>query len=94
MHPGKKAKRFPSVPRGVIAAGREAYDQGHIPGAVAANYKSGGWRAKVGGVSGMLPPVDKIEATIAALGVDADDHVVITAAGEGVSAARKVVLVE
>jgi thiosulfate/3-mercaptopyruvate sulfurtransferase len=60
-----------------------SYAEGHIPGAVYANYKSGGWRAKVNGVPGMLPPVDKIEATIAALGVDAGDQVVVVAAGHG-----------
>jgi thiosulfate/3-mercaptopyruvate sulfurtransferase len=64
-------------------ATNESYAEGHIPGAVAANYKKAGWRATVDGVPGMLPPVETIEGIIAALGVDGDDHVVITAAGEG-----------
>ena len=64
-------------------ATNESFAQGHIPGAVYSNYKTGGWRAKVGDVPGMLPPVEKIQATIAALGVDNDDHVVVVAAGEG-----------
>lgn len=64
-------------------ASENAYAEGHIPGAVAAPYKKAGWRAKVDGVPGQLPPVDQIGAMIAGLGVDADDHVVIYAAGHG-----------
>lgn len=59
----------------------ETFAEGHVPGAVYANYGSYGWRAEVDGVVGQLPPVADIEAKIQALGVDADDHVVIVNAG-------------
>jgi thiosulfate/3-mercaptopyruvate sulfurtransferase len=59
----------------------DPYKAGHVPGAVNAPYSTVGWRAKVNGVPGMLPPVEQIEATIAGLGVDNDSHVVIVSAG-------------
>jgi thiosulfate/3-mercaptopyruvate sulfurtransferase len=62
---------------------RKDVSGGVIPGAAHAPYGEAGWRAAVNGVPGMLPPVDAIEATIAGLGVDAGDHVVIVAEGEG-----------
>lgn len=59
----------------------DPYKSGHVPGAVNAPYSTAGWRAKVNGIPGMLPPVEQIEATIAGLGVDNDSHVVIVSAG-------------
>lgn len=59
----------------------------HIPGAVFTHYKKDNWR--VDGmnngkkVSGLLPPVDKLEALIGGLGIGNDDHVVIVANGSG-----------
>lgn len=61
----------------------DAYDKGHIPGAVAANYQKAGWRGDQGAIHYMLPETAKIEALIQSLGVDAGDHVVVYA--EGVS---------
>ncbi|MBC7154121.1 MAG: sulfurtransferase [Rhodobacteraceae bacterium] len=61
--------------------GTSAYDTGHVPGAVSAPYASYGWREEVGGVPGMLPPVEKIAARIGALGVTNDTQVVIVAEG-------------
>ena len=58
-----------------------AYGAGHIPGAVSAPYGDYGWRAKVNGVPGMLPPIADISAKIGALGVGANTHVVILAQG-------------
>ncbi|RCK44176.1 sulfurtransferase [Thalassospira profundimaris] len=57
------------------------YDAGHIPGAVDASYGKFGWRAKVGDVVGMLPPVDVISQRIGSLGIDNDKQVVIVPAG-------------
>lgn len=61
--------------------------QPHIPGAVFTNYGKDNWR--VDGmnngkkVSGLLPPVDKLEALIGGLGIGNGDHVVIVANGSG-----------
>ena len=49
----------------------------YIAGAVTAPYSTSGWRTEVGGVPGMLPPVDQIAGLIGGLGIDNDDHVVI-----------------
>ncbi len=57
------------------------FTPGYVPGAVAAPYSTYGWRAERDGIPGMLPPVDDIAATIGALGVDADTHVVIVSQG-------------
>lgn len=57
------------------------YDKGHVPGAVDAPYSTGGWRAEVNGVPGMLPPVDQITKTIGGFGVSNDSHVVIVPQG-------------
>jgi thiosulfate/3-mercaptopyruvate sulfurtransferase len=62
---------------------REDVSGGVIPGAVHAPYDAAGWRATVNGIPGMLPPTAEIEATIAGLGVDPGDHVVIVAEGAG-----------
>jgi thiosulfate/3-mercaptopyruvate sulfurtransferase len=57
------------------------YTAGHIPGAVAAPYGKFGWRAKVGDVVGMLPPVNVISERVGSLGIDNDKQVVIVPAG-------------
>jgi thiosulfate/3-mercaptopyruvate sulfurtransferase len=60
------------------------YAQGHVPGAVAADYAAYGWRANIDGAPGMLPTLDDITAKIAALGVNDDTQVVIVPAGSGI----------
>lgn len=57
------------------------YAQGHIPCAIHSDYVKDGWRAKVAGVPGMLPPVQKLEALIGGLGIDSDTRVVIAPFG-------------
>ncbi len=57
------------------------YAQGHIPCAIHSDYVEDGWRAKVAGVPGMLPPVQKLEALIGGLGIDSDTRVVIAPFG-------------
>ena len=59
----------------------EAYRQGHIPGAVYSDYLRAGWRTKVDGVVGQLPPVAELEALIGGLGIGNDSHVVIVSGG-------------
>ncbi len=60
---------------------RKVFEAGHIPGAVYSDYLKDGWRAKVDGVPGQLPPVDKLESLIGGLGIGNDSHVVVVAAG-------------
>jgi len=52
---------------------------GHIPGAVSADFATTGWMVPgPGGAAGALPPVERIAATIGALGVgDADQAVIV-----------------
>jgi thiosulfate/3-mercaptopyruvate sulfurtransferase len=61
--------------------GSQDFAKGHVPGSLSAPYASYGWREKVNGVPGMLPPVESIAARIGALGVDGSDHVVIVSEG-------------
>lgn len=54
------------------------YAAGHIHGAIAADYETGGWRVKqADGAGGALPPTDQIAATIAGYGVGDDTLAVI-----------------
>lgn len=62
-------------------ADRQAFEKGHVPGAVYANYAELPWRAVRDGVPGMLPPAQDMEKLIGGLGVSNDDHVVIVAGG-------------
>jgi thiosulfate/3-mercaptopyruvate sulfurtransferase len=57
------------------------YVQGHVPCAIASDYIKDGWRAKVAGVPGMMPPVQKLEALVGGLGIDNDTRVVIAPFG-------------
>ena len=61
------------------------YASGHVPGSVEAPYSAFGWRAKIDGVPGMLPPVEQIAGLISQLGVSNDTHVVIVSAGTDAS---------
>ena len=57
-----------------------AYAQGHIAGAVSADFATTGWMVRgQSGAAGALPPVDRIAATIGRLGVGNDDQAVIVA---------------
>jgi thiosulfate/3-mercaptopyruvate sulfurtransferase len=57
------------------------FAQGHVPGAVHADYAKAGWRTTVNGVPGMLPPVADLEKLIGSLGIGNDSHVVIVPHG-------------
>lgn len=60
---------------------REAFEAGHIPGAVHSDYAADGWRAKVGNAPGMLPPLGDLAALAGKLGIKPHDDVVIVPAG-------------
>lgn len=61
---------------------KKTYRRGHIPGAVYSDYLKDGWRTKVEGVAGQLPPVAGLEALIGGLGIGNESHVVIVSGGK------------
>lgn len=65
----------------VDGGGREAYEAGHIPGAVHTDYVRDGWRATKGMAVGLLPEAAHLAALFARLGLRPDDHTVIVSAG-------------
>jgi thiosulfate/3-mercaptopyruvate sulfurtransferase len=60
---------------------KETWLRGHIPGAVFTDYVKGGWREKMDGVEGQLPPIEKLEALIGRHGIDNATHVVLIPEG-------------
>ena len=65
----------------IDGGGAEAYQKGHIPGAVHSDYDKAGWRVTRGGVPFMLPTLPELEKLIGELGIDEDTHVVVVPAG-------------
>lgn len=65
----------------VDGGGREAYEAGHIPGALHTDYVAGGWRAKRGGGAGMLPEPGHLAALLGGLGITPESRVVVAPAG-------------
>lgn len=62
-------------------SGKADYLKGHIPGAVWSEYP-GVWRTTRNGVEGMLPSVEKLEASLSELGISDEKTVVIVPAGK------------
>src|SRR4051812_12937772 len=65
----------------IDGGGVEAYQKGHIPGAVHSDYDKAGWRVTRGGVPFMLPTVTELEKLIGETGIDEETHVVVVPAG-------------
>ncbi|MGB9368266.1 MAG: sulfurtransferase [Xanthobacteraceae bacterium] len=65
----------------IDGGGAEAYQKGHIPGAIHSDYDKAGWRVTRGGVPFMLPTLPELEKLIGELGIDEDTHVVLVPAG-------------
>jgi thiosulfate/3-mercaptopyruvate sulfurtransferase len=61
-------------------SGKDDYVKGHIPGAVWSEYP-GYWRTSRGNVTGVLPSVEKLEASLSDLGVHEERTVVLVPAG-------------
>ena len=77
----------------VDGGGREAYEAGHIPGAVHTDYVKDGWRATKGMASGLLPDAAMLSDLFSRIGLAPDHHVLIVSAGTTVgdfSAAARV----
>lgn len=65
----------------VDGGGREAFEAGHVPGAVHSDYVADGWRTRVGNAPGMLPPLPHLGALAGRLGIKPHDDVVVVPAG-------------
>jgi thiosulfate/3-mercaptopyruvate sulfurtransferase len=65
----------------IDGGGKEAYEKGHIPGAVHSDYDKAGWRVERQGVPFMLPTVAELEKLIGELGIDEKSNVVVVPAG-------------
>lgn len=65
----------------IDGGGVEAYQKGHIPGAIHSDYDKAGWRVTRGGVPFMLPTLAELEKLIGETGIDEDTHVVVVPAG-------------
>jgi thiosulfate/3-mercaptopyruvate sulfurtransferase len=64
-----------------VRPGREAFEAGHVPGAVHSDYAADGWRVARGGAGGLLPDADALSALFGRLGLRPEDHVVVVSAG-------------
>jgi thiosulfate/3-mercaptopyruvate sulfurtransferase len=62
---------------------REAFEAGHIPGAVHSDYAADGWRMSRGGAGGLLPDAPELSALFGRVGLRPEDRVVVVSAGTG-----------
>lgn len=69
----------------VDGGGRAAFEAGHIPGAVHADYVADGWRAARGGGAGMLPEPDALSALLGRVGLEPESRAVVVPAGVSAS---------
>jgi thiosulfate/3-mercaptopyruvate sulfurtransferase len=80
--------------RSVVDGGaRQAYDAGHIPGAIHTDYAKDGWRATKGMASGLLPDLAALSDLLGRIGLTPQHHAIIVSAGTTVgdfSAAARV----
>ncbi|MEJ8474101.1 sulfurtransferase [Roseibium algae] len=64
----------------ISKSGKDAYLKGHIPGAVWSEYP-GYWRTERDSIVGVLPSIEKLEASLSELGLSEDKALVIVPAG-------------
>ena len=77
----------------VDGGGRQAYEAGHIPGAIHTDYVNDGWRATKGMASGLLPEPPALAELLSRIGLTPRHHAIIVSAGTTVgdfSAAARV----
>src|SRR5687767_6253382 len=60
--------------------GREAFEAGHIPGAVHSDYAADGWRVERGGAGGLLPDAAALAALFGRIGLRPGQRVVVVPA--------------
>jgi thiosulfate/3-mercaptopyruvate sulfurtransferase len=64
-----------------VRSGREAFEAGHVPGAVHSDYAADGWRVARDGAGGLLPDALALSALFGRLGLRPKHHVVVVSAG-------------
>ena len=77
----------------VDGGGRQAYEAGHIPGAIHTDYVNDGWRVTKGMASGLLPEPAALVDLLSRIGLTPRRHAIIVSAGTTVgdfSAAARV----
>jgi len=67
-----------------VRSKEEAYEAGHIPGAISGDFEKAGWRVTRDGVPLSVPNKEQLEKLIGGLGVSNDSTVVVVPAGENV----------
>ena len=65
----------------VDGGGRQAYEAGHIPGAIHTDYVNDGWRVTKGMASGLLPDPAALADLLSRIGLTPRQHVIIVSAG-------------
>jgi thiosulfate/3-mercaptopyruvate sulfurtransferase len=65
----------------VDGGGRQAYEAGHIPGAIHTDYVNDGWRVTKGMASGLLPDPAALANLLSRIGLTPRRHAVIVSAG-------------
>jgi thiosulfate/3-mercaptopyruvate sulfurtransferase len=65
----------------VDGGGRQAYEAGHIPGAIHTDYVNDGWRATKGMASGLLPEPAALAELLSRIGLTPRHHAIIVSAG-------------
>jgi thiosulfate/3-mercaptopyruvate sulfurtransferase len=65
----------------VDGGGRQAYEAGHIPGAIHTDYVNDGWRVTKGMASGLLPDPAALADLLSRIGLTPRQHAIIVSAG-------------
>jgi len=92
-HLGERDLLIVDIRSVVDGGGREAYESGHIPGAIYTDYAKDGWRVTKGMASGLLPDRAALADLLGGLGLKPQHHTIIVSAGTTVgdfSAAARV----
>lgn len=65
----------------VDGGGREAYEAGHIPGAIHSDYVKDGWRTTKGMAAGLLPDHAALADLLSRTGLTPQHHAIVVSAG-------------
>jgi len=66
-------------------SGRAAFEAGHLPGSRHSDYVEDGWRARIGGAPGMLPPDAHLAALVGRIGLVPNRDIVLVPEGQNAS---------
>jgi thiosulfate/3-mercaptopyruvate sulfurtransferase len=71
--------------RSTESGGQNAFEAGHIPGAVHSDYAADGWRVAEGGAGGLLPDAVRLSALLSRIGLTPQHHAIVVSAGDTAS---------